>query len=299
MANCLLALGSNLGDRRRQLVDAVAAIDRLARTRIIAASELAATTPIGGPAGQDAFLNAAVQIQTGLPPRELLTELHAIEQSCGRQRRIRWDARTLDLDILLYGRHVLIDPAVTIPHPRMEYRGFVLRPAAEAAGWMVHAGNQWTVRALSEHLDAADNEAVVAGLDQVQVDAVVERLSKRFGLGGVESVTNRSAASPAPWKIGRWRDARHLDAKMRSAGRADLQSRPKLIIALVGGAHRVERSASDVANGGDCQRQWRRLMHLPDSGPIAWIETTDANRRLDEAAAAVQAVWPQAAIANS
>ncbi|MCC6494266.1 MAG: 2-amino-4-hydroxy-6-hydroxymethyldihydropteridine diphosphokinase, partial [Pirellulales bacterium] len=102
MARALMALGSNLGDRPTLLRSALLALDRAPRSRLLKRSRSYATQPVGGPAGQDGFLNAAALIETQLPPQRLLDELHAIEHSLGRASAERWTARTIDLDLLLY-----------------------------------------------------------------------------------------------------------------------------------------------------------------------------------------------------
>jgi 2-amino-4-hydroxy-6-hydroxymethyldihydropteridine diphosphokinase len=128
-----LALGSNLGDRRSHLS---AAIDQLAATpgiTVAAVSSFHETAPVGGPPGQGAYLNAALRIGTALPPQELLARCLEIEQAQGRERIERWAARTLDLDLLLYGNRVIQEDGLIIPHPRLRERLFVLCPLSEVA----------------------------------------------------------------------------------------------------------------------------------------------------------------------
>ncbi len=129
-----IALGSNLGDRERLIADALWALDQLDRVRVVAVSSLHETEPVG-PAGQDAYLNGAAELETTLPPRDLLDAMLAIECSLGRDRSAgeRWGPRTIDLDLLLYGDLVTEEPSLTIPHPRLHERMFVLAPLAEIA----------------------------------------------------------------------------------------------------------------------------------------------------------------------
>src|SRR5262245_9902597 len=98
MAECLIALGSNLGDRTAQMRSAVAAINRMHETRVVRRSAWRETPAVGGPAGQGSFLNGAVLAATELTPGQLLEELLAIESRLGRVRERRWEARTVDLD---------------------------------------------------------------------------------------------------------------------------------------------------------------------------------------------------------
>jgi 2-amino-4-hydroxy-6-hydroxymethyldihydropteridine diphosphokinase len=127
-----LALGSNLGDRRAYLKSA---LERL--PDLVAVSHLYETDPVGGPPGQGAFLNCVVELHTARSPRELLAEAQAAESAAERVRRERWGPRTLDVDVLLVGDEVVDEPDLTVPHPRMWERGFVLVPLADLAPELV------------------------------------------------------------------------------------------------------------------------------------------------------------------
>jgi 2-amino-4-hydroxy-6-hydroxymethyldihydropteridine diphosphokinase len=128
-----IALGSNLGDRESHLRSAFAALAQLPGTRLLNQSTIIETAPVGPP--QPAYLNAAAALLTNLTPRELLTHLLAIERSHGRTRDAdsRWGPRTLDLDLLLYGDLILTEPGLTVPHPLLHTRRFVLQPLAQIA----------------------------------------------------------------------------------------------------------------------------------------------------------------------
>lgn len=126
-----IGLGANLGDPRTAVlaaIDAIADLDGLALTRT---SSLYGSAPVD--AGGGDYVNAVVEVHTRLKPHALLAQLHNIEQAAGRARPYRNAPRTLDLDILLYGQQVLVDAQLTVPHPRMWQRAFVLRPLAEIA----------------------------------------------------------------------------------------------------------------------------------------------------------------------
>jgi 2-amino-4-hydroxy-6-hydroxymethyldihydropteridine diphosphokinase len=129
-----VALGSNLGDRRAHLGAALKALDELPGTRVSARSTFLETEPVGPP-GQGKYLNAAAMLRTTMAPRPLLEALLGIERGRGRERRAgeRWGARTLDLDLLLYDESVIAEPGLSVPHPRLHERLFVLRPLAEIA----------------------------------------------------------------------------------------------------------------------------------------------------------------------
>ena len=100
---------------------------------------------VGGPAGAPAFLNAAAELSTTLPPRELLSRLLRVETDVGRVRRDRWEPRPIDLDLLLYGDRVIDEPDLKVPHPRMHERLFVLQPLAELAADVIHPTRGETV----------------------------------------------------------------------------------------------------------------------------------------------------------
>ena len=163
MSVCLIGLGSNQGDRRAFLDAAVARFVACPWIKLIAVSAWRETAPAGGPPGQPRFLNGALTLQTSLEPHELLALTQQIESDLGRRRTERWGPRTVDLDILLYGERVLHTPSLTIPHPRMAWRRFVLEPAAEVAGAMPHPTIRWTVARLLEHLDSARPYVAVTG----------------------------------------------------------------------------------------------------------------------------------------
>jgi 2-amino-4-hydroxy-6-hydroxymethyldihydropteridine diphosphokinase len=126
-----VALGSNLGDRRAHLQGAIEALARLPGTRLRRRSKFHETAPVGGPPGQGKYLNAAVELETTLAPRELLARLLELERRAGRERKERDAPRTLDLDLLFHGDTELDEPGLTLPHPRLEERTFVLLPLAE------------------------------------------------------------------------------------------------------------------------------------------------------------------------
>lgn len=148
MTAAYIALGSNLGDRRGYLDQALEALNEQSDVRVSRVSNYYETAPVGGPSGQGRFLNAAAELQTELPAEELLGLLLAIEQSLGRVRRERHGPRTIDLDLLLYGDQIIQSPKLTVPHPLLHERRFVLEPLAEIAPSIVHPILHKTVQEL-------------------------------------------------------------------------------------------------------------------------------------------------------
>ena len=132
MHNAFIALGSNLNDPAAQVRRGIAALAELPQTRLIAASSLYRSAPVGNPDQPD-FVNAVAQLATALAPRALLEALLAIEQRFGRERSFRNAPRILDLDLLLYDAQSIDAPGLVVPHPRMRGRAFVLAPLLEIA----------------------------------------------------------------------------------------------------------------------------------------------------------------------
>jgi 2-amino-4-hydroxy-6-hydroxymethyldihydropteridine diphosphokinase len=137
-----LGLGSNLGDRLAHLQLAVDSLARVAGVTIVAVSRVYETAPVGGPP-QDQYLNAVVAIDTSLDPYELLHCGQQIEARAERERTERWGPRTLDVDVLLVGDARVDNDDLTIPHPRMWERGFVLAPLRDVAPDLVDADETW------------------------------------------------------------------------------------------------------------------------------------------------------------
>ena len=140
MTRAYVGLGANLGDRERTLRDAVDALGAEDGIGVVAVSTLRETDPVGV-GDQPRFVNGVVALDTTLAARELLDRLLAIEQRFGRVRVLgEHGPRTLDLDLLLYGDEELDEPGLTVPHPRLHERRFVLEPLAELAPGLVVPG---------------------------------------------------------------------------------------------------------------------------------------------------------------
>ena len=120
-----------MGNRKRNIKLATKKIDALQNTRVLKISRLIESSPLGGPSGQPDFLNAALRINTKLPALTLLKKLKEIENQLGRKKAVRFGPRVIDLDILLYGDKVKSSKQLTIPHPRMFDRDFVVKPLME------------------------------------------------------------------------------------------------------------------------------------------------------------------------
>jgi len=310
MSRCLLALGSNLGDRRAILAQACAAVAKLSGCQLLARSCWYATTPIGGAAGQGEFLNGAILVETTLGPQQLAHTLQQVEISLGRQRTERWDARTIDIDMLLYGLEVLDIAELTLPHPRMAFRKFVLEPAAEIAGSMLHPTSGWSIARLLAHLQNSPRLVVVTAAEKPIADWLVSQLRQRMDCPvmpdfdkkmreasisqlarGLEFVENRCGKPPilATLPLG------ELGTLAAVLEMQPLSLRPALVIAVdVAQPHKLRTAAT--ATGCDAELETPTAsaswLDYPGLGPVARITVDDPNTVLQEAQAALRSLWP-------
>lgn len=152
-----IALGSNLGDRELNLLRAVSELGRLRGCRVTALSRFYETSPVGMPDNTPAFLNAVLRLTTESSPRQLLDELLRIErQVFGRSASATPVSRRMDLDLLLYGDQMLDEPGLTVPHPRLAQRRFVLQPLAEIAPNLVEPSSGRTISDLLANLQSEE-----------------------------------------------------------------------------------------------------------------------------------------------
>ena len=131
MVSCYLGVGSNLGDRRKNIILSIKEINALKNTKVIKVSKIIETAPVGGPKKQPKFLNVALKITTDIPPVTLLKKLQNIEKRLGRTKTVRNGPRTIDLDILFYADKIINRKDLIVPHPRIFEREFVLKPLSE------------------------------------------------------------------------------------------------------------------------------------------------------------------------
>jgi len=157
LATAYLSMGSNLGDRLRYLKKAIEKIGESKRISVINISSIYETEPVGNE-NQPRFLNLVIEVQTSLDPLPLLERLLAIEKEMGRKREDRWGPRNIDIDILIYDDLVMESDQLTIPHPRMHQRKFVLVPLAEIAPQTLHPLLKKNVKEIKESCD--DNSEV-------------------------------------------------------------------------------------------------------------------------------------------
>ncbi|WP_408954963.1 2-amino-4-hydroxy-6-hydroxymethyldihydropteridine diphosphokinase [Natroniella sp. ANB-PHB2] len=154
MESVYLGLGTNLGDKEKNLKEAVELISNFPKTELIKVSKVYETEPWGY-TEQDKFLNLCLEVKTELAPYQLLAECQGVEKDLDRERKIRWGPRSIDVDILLYGDLALSDQKLTVPHPRIQERVFVLKPLAELDKKLVIKG-----RSLLEWIELLDEQGI-------------------------------------------------------------------------------------------------------------------------------------------
>jgi len=153
-----VAVGSNLGDRWARLAQAARALRTAPGVAVVRGSRVWDAAPVGPP--QPRYLNAVLELETTRTPGSLLSLLREVEQAAGRTRDVHWGARTLDLDLLLHGDLTVREPGLTVPHPGMESRRFVLAPLAELHPELIVPGLGVSVWRLLEESPELDLEPV-------------------------------------------------------------------------------------------------------------------------------------------
>ncbi len=322
MPRCLLALGANLGNREKTLQNALREISALPQTRLLARSTWHETPAVGGPTGQHDFLNGAVLIDTDLEAEKLANLLQAIETKHGRKHKVRWAARTLDIDLLLYGEAAIDTPELVIPHPRMTFRQFVLAPAAEIAGNMLVADAGWTISALLDHLRTSARYVAIASTDPQLADWLVGQLCQQLKTPRLENffaitpeINDARSLTAVEWEqheelrnrlpshhkkekqpvtpvvSGYWPQSEHLNSPVDAV-------HPALVIALTPTAgvlfleptktqpldskSRIEKEKVDV----------EKLLRHVGHGPLARIAADTPEHAIAETLAAISAAWP-------
>ena len=163
MEKIYVGLGANVGDREAHLRSAVVAVGARPELRVVGASKVYESAPVGY-ADQPDFLNAAVELETEVSPRDLLQTLLELERSLGRVRGQRWGPRIIDLDLLLYGHRIVQEQGLTVPHPHLHLRAFVLLPLCDLNPEGVHPLTRQSFRSLAEAVKPESEIRSVKGL---------------------------------------------------------------------------------------------------------------------------------------
>ncbi len=314
MATCLISLGANLDDRSRTLEAAIASLEQVDGIHVLAHSRWSETTPAGGPPHQANFLNGAALLETTLSPKALLDQLHQVENALGRRREVRWGARAIDLDLLLYDDVIVATPQLTVPHPRLAFRRFVLAPCLEIAPEWVHPLIGWRLEECFAHLQKTPRSIAVTCCSSEPANAVAQlgaQQSDAFFIADPTVAGNRrdaeddvasapqrakvladAAAEQAEWVSGFW-----LEPPFAAA------PRPTLVVWLDepfsdGNASTPPEDGS--AAGVDSSAQLRkynrdlgRRVMQRGRGPWLQLPASDLAQAADEVAAALLAMRPQ------
>jgi 2-amino-4-hydroxy-6-hydroxymethyldihydropteridine diphosphokinase len=150
-ANAWLSLGANVGDPAATIGQALGKIGRLPDTRIVDISPIYRTAPVGY-TDQPPFLNLAISVRTELAPEEIVSACRTIERDLGRQDRPRWHEREIDIDLLIYDQVLISRPGLTVPHPRMNGRAFVMIPLGDIAPDLIHPVTGESIAAIRDQL---------------------------------------------------------------------------------------------------------------------------------------------------
>lgn len=293
MPSCLLALGSNLGDREATLGSALAALDAMASIELLRRSSWHSSRPVGMDDSRCEFLNGAALIETELEPTALLEVLQRVEIQHCRQPGARWSDRTLDLDLLLYDDRIIETATLSVPHPRMSFRRFVLEPAAEIAGEFVHPVLGWTIDQLRNHLDVGADLAAVVSPNKPARRELVAALCRRFGMQTVEPPAIEQLARLWPTNITTWLrpssvvTAAGLSNSTNKSGGGSYPAarQPKISILWDGELPKPPGTPGD--------KLWETLVRQPGRGPTLDIRRCEPHGVEREAAASIEAVWPR------
>jgi len=182
MAQCLVSFGANLGTRESAIAAATRELSSMAEVENFRASRLYETPPIGGPDGQDPFLNGVAAFDTSAGARQVLAWLQDLEERLGRVRDRRWAARSIDLDVVLHGNLIGGASDLTVPHPRYTARRFVLRPACDVAADYRDPRFGWTLGQLAAPLESGNASMALLGSDAATRAELCDRLSTRFNI---------------------------------------------------------------------------------------------------------------------
>lgn len=182
MAQCLISFGANLGARESAVATACRRLNDLPQVLNFRVSRLFHSPPIGGPDGQEPFVNGVAAFDTDAAAQEVLQWLQTLEQQLGRERDRRWSARRIDLDIVLHGNLVGGSPQLTVPHPRYTARRFVLLPACDVAADYRDPRFGWTLQQLADHIQTGNASMALVGGDQLTRQTLCRLLEERFGV---------------------------------------------------------------------------------------------------------------------
>jgi len=244
MPRTLISLGANLGNVRESMHAAKRLLADSFGSSNLSLSQLYRTPPVGGPGGQGDFLNAVAAIETGRSIWEVWEIIKTIESTLGRQRQLRWEARRIDIDLLLYDQQRIWTPHLKVPHPRMCMRTFVILPACEIAPDWIEPVTGWTIANLKDHLQRSlENDSFLRVI--CQDGQQLSRLQASFA-----SLPNQNIPNPEKVKLVWGTSMPHQLAQEGS---------PKLTIAAVASPDPM------TVLWEDCSKPWVHAMNMDTS----------------------------------
>ncbi|MCH5374844.1 MAG: 2-amino-4-hydroxy-6-hydroxymethyldihydropteridine diphosphokinase [Planctomycetes bacterium] len=281
MATGLVALGSNLGESGIILQSAIDMLNAFSQIAVVRRSRWFLTDPVGGPEGQPQFVNGAIRVETSLSAEQLHARLREVESRLGREQRQRWAARRVDLDLLLFDDLVLRSESLTIPHPRMAFRRFVLEPAAEVAGELRHPLIGWTVRQLLDHLNRSLDYVALTGSPGAGKTELARNAASATGARMIED----PLGSSPPW-IGGERDERETAIfRLRAVSLARdhwADNRAAVSDFWIGQSLAYLLAGTSPGDADRLEERWQEIRDgVVDPKLLVWLDTT-----ADEAARA-------------
>jgi len=259
MPRTLISLGANLGNVRETMQAAKRLLSDSFGSSNLVLSQLVRTPPVGGPDGQGDFLNAVAAIQTDRSVWEVWETIKRIESILGRQRQLRWEARRIDIDLLLYDQQRIWTPHLKIPHPRMCMRTFVIAPAVEIVPHWIDPITLWSVSKLHDHLECSlyNNSAIrVICQDAYQLS----RLQREFAISAGRESVNIIWCTANPLHLA---ENDIIDNHLSLPGRIS----HKLTIAAVASPDPT------TVLWEDCSRPWVRALNMDTSNSIDATES--------------------------
>ena len=240
--DCLIAFGSNIGDRKACFEQVLNILEQHDCIHEVAASSLYETQPVGGPIDQQPYLNAAIRFSTTLTAGKTYEFLDRIEKKLGRQRNARWEPRTIDLDLLLFGKTIACTDVLTIPHPRMTFRQFVMRPAVEIAAEMVHPLSGCKLSKILERLNSNQRLVLLVTTNKNFFTAISENffhpfLDVKFQSPGADHQSPEESANH--WRV-------QLVSSLPEF--AEIQDRANLVVVMADPEHHRAESDSNSDN---------------------------------------------------
>lgn len=204
MPRCLISLGANLGDPLASMTQALYWLEKSFGKSTVTASRFYRTPAIGGPGNQQEFLNAVVAVETNHSPWDVWHIIRDVESRMGRTRNLRWEARAIDVDVLLYEDQRIWTPHFKIPHPRMAMRRFVLEPALEVAADWIEPVTGWRLDRLFEHIASTAPSVLICGDSSHDIEALAKEAAHELSLPETQAISLPNDSDPnfnrsQPW----------------------------------------------------------------------------------------------------